>query len=429
MSGALNADLGMANSYYVATANPFAPCPKLQGDVSADVVVIGGGVTGLSAALHARAKGLSVVLIEGGRVGWGASGRNGGQMIPGLRKGAAELIKLYGASDAKKLFDIGIEARQLTQDLIAQHNIVCDLKNTGHLLLASRGKEMGELETELTALNAVMNYPHAKLLSVQEAHHEVGTPLYFGGLLDELGGHLHPLNYTLGLAEAALRAGVTIYEHSPALVTESAKGVVARTPEGSVKARHGVLACDAAVLSADARFDGAVMPVAAYICATEKLTAPQLLIFRDRAVSDTRFAVNYFRLSADGRMLFGGGERYSPRPPKDIAGFVRKHMIRVFPRLWDAKIEYAWGGMVSITRTRLPHVGRRGDLFFAHGYSGQGVLMSGMVGKVLAEALGGTAAKFDVLAKVAPPLFPGGAALRDPLYVLGMLWFAMRDRV
>jgi gamma-glutamylputrescine oxidase len=190
-----------------------------------------------------------------------------------------------------------------------------------------------------------------------------------------------------------------------------------------------VLACDALLGQLEPKLAARIMPVANYLVATEPLKNPQSLIADNYAVSDSRFVVNYFRLSSDGRLIFGGGERYTPTPPADIEAFVRGHMASIFPQLRDVQIDYAWGGLVSISMSRLPHIGRMGDLFFAHGYSGQGVLLPALTGKVLVEAMAGTAERFDVLASIAPPEFPGGAALRSPLYVLGMLWYALRDRL
>jgi gamma-glutamylputrescine oxidase len=250
-----------------------------------------------------------------------------------------------------------------------------------------------------------------------------------GGLLDEGGGHLHPLNYALGLAEAARGAGVRLFEHSPVLSVETTGGLRARTQTGAVKARFGVLACDALLGGLAPRIARRIMPVANYLVATGPLAAPGSIIAGDLAVSDSRFVVNYFRMSADGRLIFGGGERYVPQPPPDIAAFGRAHLLKLFPQLRQAPITHAWGGLVSVTLSRLPHIGREGNLFFAHGYSGQGVLIPALAGKVLVEAMAGTAERFDVLKSVAPPEFPGGALLRAPLYVLGMLWYALRDRL
>jgi gamma-glutamylputrescine oxidase len=425
----LSGSLGFETSYYAATAHAFDPAPALAGEIETDVVVIGGGYTGLHAALNAAERGYKVVLLEAERIGWGASGRNGGQMIPGWRKGAIELVKRFGEAQAKTLFGLALEARTLTLERIARHNIDCDLITNGHLTLAAKPADLTWMQEEVDTLTRVMAYPNARLLDTGEARTKVAADGFHGGLLDECGGHLHPLNYALGLADAARRAGVQVHEHSRVLSVEHQRGVTARTAHSVVRARFGVLACDALLGDLAPRIAGRIMPVASYLAATNVLDKPQDVIADGLAVSDSRFVVNYFRMSADGRLIFGGGERYTPTPPHHVAAFVRPHMVQILPQLQDAKIEYAWGGLVSITMTRLPHIGRLGDLFFAHGYSGQGVLLPALVGEVLSEAMRGTAEAFDILAGLAPPEFPGGAALRSPLHVLGMLWYALRDRL
>ena len=425
----LNAGLNMAGSYYAATASPFAPRPPLAGEVEADLVVVGGGCTGLSAALHAAQAGLSVVVLEGGRIGWGASGRNGGQMIPGLRKGAVELVALYGRERAKALFDLAVEARALVTDLIAEHAIACDLRTTGHLLAAVKPSDQRHFEAEVACLNDAMAYPHAELLDANAARAEVDSP-YQGGILDRLGGHMHPLNYTLGLARAALAAGAVLHEQSTAVSLSQVGGRVRiATSAGAVTARHAILAGDALLHGLSPRVNGRIMPVANYVVATAPLADPAALIPHDVAVSDSRFVVNYYRRTADGRLLFGGGERYTPNPPADMAGFVRPYVEATFPALKGVAIDYAWGGLVSVTLTRLPHVGREGEVLFAHGYSGMGVILSTLAGKLLVEEIGGRGERFNLFAGVEPPAFPGGTALRGPLHVLGMLWYALRDRL
>ena len=425
----LNAGLNMAGSYSAATANAFPPGPPLVGEIEADLVVVGGGCTGLSAALHAAQAGLSVVVLEGGRIGWGASGRNGGQMIPGLRKGAVELVALYGRERARVLFDLAIEARDLVIGLIAEHAIACDLRPTGHLLAAVKPSDQRHFEAEVACLRDAMAYPHAELLDAGAARAEVDSP-YQGGILDRLGGHMHPLNYTLGLARAAQGAGARLHEQSTATALSQTGGRVRiETGGGAVTARHAVLAGDALLHGLSPRVNGRIMPVANYVVATEPLADPAALIPHDVAVSDSRFVVNYYRRTADGRLLFGGGERYTPDPPADMAGFVRPYVEATFPALKGVRIDYAWGGLVSVTLTRLPHVGREGEVLFAHGYSGMGVILSTLAGKLLAEEIGGRSERFDLFAGVEPPAFPGGAALRGPLYVLGMLWYALRDRI
>jgi gamma-glutamylputrescine oxidase len=425
-----NAGLNMAGSYYAATANPFAACPPLAGEAEADLVVVGGGATGLSAALHAAEAGLSVVLLEGGRIGWGASGRNGGQIIPGLRKGAAELVAMLGAARAKALFDVAQEARDLVAGLIAEHRIDCDLRLAGHLLGAVKASDLPHFEAEVRCLEDVMGYRDAGFVDGAGARALVDTP-YHGGLVDRRGGHMHTLNYTLGLAAAAAGAGAVLHEQSPAVSLQQGDGrvrVVAASG-GAVNARHAVLAGDALLNGLSTRVTSRIMPVANYVIATAPLADPAALIPSDMAVSDSRFVVNYYRLTADGRLLFGGGERYTPDPPADMAAFVRPHMEATFPQLSGIGIDYAWGGLVSVTMTRLPHIGREGEVLFAHGYSGMGVILSTLAGKLLVEAIGGGAARFDQFAVLEPSAFPGGVALRGPLHVLGMLWYALRDRV
>ncbi len=425
---AFNDGLDFERSYYLATASPAQSFETLAGHIEADLVVVGGGCTGLSAALHAAGRGLSVVLLEGGRVCWGASGRNGGQMIPGLRKGAAGLVKAFGRERARALFGLSLEARELVLGLIARHDIDCDLKLTGHLAAAVKASDLRWMEAEAKCLATVMDYPHVDLLGA-EAARDVVRADYHGGLMDRHGGHMHPLNYALGLAGAARAAGVQIRENSPAVRLETEGGARGFTSGGAVRAGICVLAGDALMTGLQPRLDSRIMPVGNFLVATEPLADPAALIPGDAAISDSRFVVNYYRLTADGRLIFGGGERYTPNPPADIAAFVRPHMEAVFPGIAGIPITHAWGGLVSITTTRMPHVGVQGPIFFAHGYSGMGVLFSTLAGKLLAEAMAGETDRFELFADIEPPAFPGGVRLRAPLHVLGMLWYALRDRL
>lgn len=423
-----NANLDMPGSYYVATANDALAFPRLSEPTDADLCVIGGGCTGLSAALHAAERGASVVLLEGGRIGWGASGRNGGQIIPGLRKSASELVRSYGDERARQLFRLALEARTVVLALIERNAIACDLKLTGHLSGAASPADARSMQEEVEFLQKTMEYPHVRFLDRRAMQGEVATR-YFGGILDELGGHLHPLNYTLGLARAAAAAGVRIFEHTVATALHDGKSPRIVAGNGEVRARTCILAGDALLQEVGAGIAAHIMPVANYIGATRPLHEPAALIARDRAVSDSRFVVNYFRLSADGRLLFGGGERYSARPPKDIKAFVQGHLQKVFPQLRGCEIDSAWGGLVSVTRTRLPHIGRRGEILYAHGYSGMGVILSTLAGKLLAHEAAGVSSEFDLFSRIAPPPFPGGTRLRPLLHVLGMLWFSALDRI
>jgi len=426
---AFNANLDFERSYYLATSNPAERFAALNESIEADVVVVGGGATGLSAALHASEAGLSVAVLEGGRIGWGASGRNGGQIIPGLRKGAHELVRLYGPERGKALFDLAIEARDLVAGLVTRHAIDCDLSLTGHLEAAVKPAHARDMEAEVRCLTDVMDYPHAEFLDPAGARKIVDTP-YAGGILDKAGGHFHPLNYALGLARAAHAAGVMLFEDSIARrLSRDGAFVTIATDTGQVRARRAVLAGDA-YLAGLSRAEDWIMPVGSYIAVTAPLgEAAAALIPSNAAISDSRFVVNYYRLTADNRLLYGGRERYSPAAPGDIAAFVRPRIEETFPTLKGVAIDHAWGGLVSITMSRLPHLARDGNVLIAQGYSGLGAILSTLAGKLVAEDLAGQPERFDRFAAVAPPRFPGGPTLRGPLHVLGMLWYALRDRL
>jgi len=424
----VNDTLDMAQSWYAASAHPAPAMLTLAGDITADLAIVGGGATGLSAALHAAQAGMAVVLLEGGRVGWGASGRNGGQIIPGLRKGAAELVATFGPERARALFDLAQAARECVLNLVETHAIDCDLRLTGHLYGAVKASDLRDFEAECAALETVMGYRDTRLMTAADARAAVATP-YHGALFDRRGGHFHTLNYTLGLATAAQRAGVQLFEHSKALACDRDAGAVSiRTAGGRVRAKQAILAGDALLSGLSARVNNRIMPVGNYIVTTAQLPDPAAIIPSDAAVSDSRFVVNYFRRTPDGRLMFGGGERYTRDPPADIRGFVRPFLERTFPQLAGIALDHGWGGLVSVTRSRLPDIGRDGPLLWAHGYSGQGAILSTLGGALLAEAAAGNSTRFDRFAGIAPGSFPGGAALRGPLHVLGMLWYAMRDR-
>jgi gamma-glutamylputrescine oxidase len=415
-------------SYYSATANPAPARPPLAGEASVDACVIGGGLTGLSAALHLAERGYKTLLLEAEQVGWGASGRNGGQINTGLRKGASELIALFGRARARELFAMAEEAKALVRALIARHAIACDLK-PGSLYVAYKKSDPGWMAEEVELLHKEFGHEAARLLGKAELEERLGSRRYHGAIADASAAHLHPLNYTLGVAAAAEAAGARICEESRAL--EIAPGMV-RTAGGCVKTRFVILGCNAYLGALEPRIAGMIMPISNYILATEPLgdAGAAALIRDDVAVCDTKFVVDYYRLSADRRLLFGGGETYSFHTPGDIAGFVRPHMLKVFPQLAGTRIDYAWGGQLAITMGRLPHFGRLpGDIFFAQGYSGQGLALTSLAGKLIAEAASGSAERFDIFARLPHRRFPGGTLLRHPSLVLGMLWYALRDRL
>lgn len=417
-------------SYYAASANPFARQPQLEGELTADLVVVGGGFTGLSTALHAAEAGLSVVLLEARRIGWGASGRSGGQMIPGLRWGAAQLVAALGEGRARDLLLLANSAAGKVRGRIARHAIACDLRQ-GHFVAAAWPRHLDAMKAELDLLDRLVGYPAGRIVEREGVGEFVACRDYHGGFFDADGGHLHPLNYALGLGQAALDAGVRIFEDSPVTALANGQRVIARTAGGTVTASHGVLATDTEIGELDARQGRMTMPVANYNVATAPL-GPDLaraVLPANAAVADSRFVLNYYRLSADNRLIFGGGEKYSPSPPPDVAGFVRPYLEGVFPQLAGVEITHAWGGMVGVSMNRLPRLGRDGNLFHAHGWSGHGVLLTTLGGELIARAAQGDHADFDRFASLPGKPFPGGPLLRHPLYVLGMLWFALKDRI
>jgi len=417
-------------SYYAATATPFPLLPALAGTLEADVCVIGGGFTGLSAALHLAEAGYKTVLLEARRIAWGASGRNGGQINIGYVKGPGDLIRKYGRMQARQLFMLAEEGRALIRDRTARHGFACDLK-PGTLLVASKPGDLAWMAADVESYVRDFGYDKVRLLDRAATLGEVGSTIYHGAIADSGGGHLHPLNYALGIARTAMAAGAGLYEGTPALKIEKGPMLAIKTPQGVVRARYAVLGCDSYLDGLEPRIESRIMPISNYIIATEPLPeeTARALIPHDVCIADTKFVVSYFRLSADRRLLFGGGEKYTNHPPRDIAAFVRPYMLKVFPQLADARIDYGWGGQLALTISRMPHAGRLDNIFFAHGFSGQGVAIANIAGKLIAEALAGTAERFDVLASLPHRAFPGGAALRHPLLVLAMLWYALRDRL
>lgn len=419
------------DSYYAATANRIAPFPELAGDAQCDVCVIGGGYTGLSSTLELAERGFDVVLLEAHRAGWGASGRNGGQLGSGQRKSQTSLERSVGKADAHRLWDLGEQAKALVKARVARHAIECDLK-PGILHVNHKRRFVGPDHAYVDMLREEYGYEELRAVSDAEAREMLGTDVYFGGMLDMGAGHLHPLNFALGLADAARAAGARIFERSGVARMEQSDPAVVHTAQGRVTARFVVLACNGYLDALEPRVAARVMPINNYVVATEPLGERRAreIIRDDVAVADSRFVINYYRLSADKRLLFGGGETYSYDFPADIKAYVRPYMLKIYPQLHDVRIDYGWGGTLGITMTRLPHFARLApNLLSAGGYSGHGVGMATLAGQILADAVQGTLERFDLLARLPGRAFPGGTALRSPLLALAMLWYAMRDRL
>ncbi len=417
-------------SWYAATANSMARFPAFEGEARADVCIVGGGYTGLSAALHLAEAGMEVVLLEAHRVGFGASGRNGGQLGSAQRMDQEDLERLVGMDDAAKLWDLAEDAKTLVKSLIAKHQIDCDLK-PGIAGLGLSLSEQKELHAHAAHLADRYGYDQIELLDADTGYAICPSPAYKGGYLDMGAAHLHPLNYALGLAGAAQSAGARIFEGTEVVAVDEADPAFVRTERGSVRAKHVVLACNGYLGALNRKVAARVMPINNFIAATEPLgNETARVLTRDIAVADTKFVVNYFRLSADGRLLFGGGESYGYRFPSDIAATVRKPMTEIFPHLKDVKIDYAWGGTLAITMRRMPYLSRVApNILSASGYSGHGVGTATHAGQLMALAIQGQAGGFDTMARVPALPFPGGPALRSPLLVLAMTWYAMRDRL
>lgn len=417
------------NSYYVASMHRAPERPLLTGRVKCDVCVVGGGIAGCSTALHLAERGYSVILLEQSRIGWGASGRSGAQVIAGISAGQDKLERLIGAADARRVWDITVEGVELMRDLIARHGIDCDWV-PGHMQVAIKPRQDADLHAELETLQSKYDYSSVRYMPATEVRSVLATQRYVGGLYDSNGGHLHSLNYTLGLAAAAERSGVRIFEHSRALDFSQGERVRVRTEQGEVQCRQLVLCGNAWLGETAPTLQAKIMAVGTYIVATEPLGAQRAreLIANNAAVADMNWIIDYFRLSADHRLLFGGRVNYSGLGTFDAPTATRKRMVGVFPQLADVKIDYAWGGDLDITMNRAPHFGRLGkDVYFLQGFSGHGIVLTGIAGKLVAAAIAGTAERFDVFARIPHHDFPGGPALRRPALVLAMLYYRIRD--
>ena len=419
-------------SYYEASVVRPPPLAPLQGDQEADVLVVGAGFAGLSAAIELAQRGLQVLVLEADRVCSGASGRNGGQAIVGFASGQGPLEQQLGRSDARLAWDLSLEAVRLIDERIAEFGIDCD-RVQGYLYVAETAAKARRLEAEMAGL--ARDYGFATdFASGTQTRRLIDSPRYQAAAYDRLSGHLHPLKYGLGLAAAARALGVTIHEQSPVLSLRRGARLQARTAAGSVSAAFGVLAGNCTLAEYGPRLapDIAprIMPVGTYMVSTAPLD-PALcrqLIPSNAAVCDTNFVLDYFRFSADHRLLFGGRVSYTTRTPDRLEQLMAARMRQVFPQLSDTPIEHVWGGFVDISMNRAPDFGRLGDnLYYLQGFSGHGVALTGLAGRLVAEAVAGQAARFDVLARLKHRPFPGGRLLRMPTLALAMLFYRLRD--
>ena len=423
-----------AASYYAASSLPQPDYPVLAGELTADVCVVGGGFSGLNTALELAERGFSVVLLEARKIGWGASGRNGGQLIRGVGHGLEQFTKVIGSDGVRQMKLMGLEAVDIVRQRIERLQIPCDL-TWGYCDLANKPADLKGFAADADELRSLGYRHETRLLQADEMHSVVGSKRYVGGLIDMGSGHLHPLNLALGEARAAQQMGVQLFEHSAVTRIDYGPEVKVHSAQGTVRAKTLVLGCNAYLNDLNPELGGKVLPAGSYIIATEPLSPAQAreLLPQNMAVCDQRVALDYYRLSADRRLLFGGACHYSGRDPKDIAAYMRPKMLDVFPQLAAVKIDYQWGGMIGIGANRLPQIGRLKDqpnVYYAQAYSGHGLNATHLAGKLLGEAISGQhGGGFDLFAKVPHITFPGGKHLRSPLLALGMLWHRLKELV
>ena len=436
MPSLLNKELGgVEDSYYEASVTRAQPSAPLQEKLAVDVCVIGGGYAGVSCALELAQRGFQVALLEAQRIGWGASGRNGGQAIVGFGAEGEDAIEHQCSRElARKAWDVSLEGLRLLEERLARFGIDCHYRR-GYLTLAVTDRKARKLMSWMERTRERYDYP-LQWLDRPALRSHLASERFAAGVYDAASGHLHPLRYCLGLGEAARRAGVRVFENSAVSRLE-------RGPRPVVKTAEGEVSCERVVIAGNVylgefgdhpapEIEARIMPVGTYMVATEPLSgarADELIPGRE-AASDNNLILDYFRLSADNRLLFGAGETYDATTPRNLIERMRARMTGVFPQLAGVGIEYAWGGFVDVTMNRAPDLGRiAGNIYYVQGFSGHGLVFAGMAGKILADAIAGDASRFDVFSRIPHRRFPGGKALRTRALVLGMWYYRLRELI
>lgn len=425
----LSVDQDLArDSYYAATAQRDARFAPLDGSSDCDVAVVGGGLAGLTAALDLARMGHQVTLLEAKQVGWGASGRNGGQAIHGLACDQSVIEDQLGLDDARRVWSMSLEALELLQTRMQQFQIDAEWRQ-GYIGVATNARKGAELMQWADRMAQVYQAEFTRIPAA-DMPRWVASPRYHSGLYDPQSGHLHPLKYALGIAHAAAAAGVRIHEETPVTALETGPVITVHTARGTLRAKKVLLAGNVYLQGVAEHLERRIMPVGTYIVCSEAMD-PALadsLIPTRSAVCDTNFVLDYLRTTNDHRMLYGGRVSYSTVTPPNLAESMRRRMVQTFPQLKDVKVQYAWGGFVDITMNRAPDFGRlRDNLYYLQGFSGHGLALTGLAGRLVAEAMNGDASRFDVFARLKHHDFPGGRLLRTPALVLGMAWYRLRD--
>lgn len=417
-------------SYYAATAVRGAAYSALESDASCDVAIVGGGLAGLSAAIELTQRGHTVRLLEAREVGFGASGRNGGQAIHGLACDISEIEAQLGAAEARRVFDMSVEALDLIRARCRQFGIEADWQD-GYLGVAVNERKARELRAGAEHLAAHYDYPMT-VATGAEVQRWIASPRYVASVHDARSGHLHPLKYTLGLAAAAAQLGVRIHENTPALRLVPGNQPAVLTPKGRVTAHQVLLAGNVYLQGLAPQIEARIMPVGTYIVASEPVGQAMMcqLIPSLSAVCDNNFVLDYFRFSADSSLLYGGRVSYSTATPTNLVERMRRRMVQTFPQLAQTKVTHAWGGFVDISMNRAPDFGRlpsASNVYYLQGFSGHGLALTGLAGRLVAEAISGDAGRFDTFSRIRHRPFPGGRLLRMPALVLGMAWYRLRD--
>ena len=419
-------------SYYAATANNHTRYPELKGTIDTEIAVIGGGFSGVNTALELAEKGYKVVLLEANRIGWGATGRNGGQVIGGIGHGHERFKQHIGESGIKALYDMGNECVDIVQQRVEQYQIDCDL-TMGYMDVALKPSHMRDFEEEKQHMEAMGYAHHQELLDAKQVREEVGSDIYIGGLINRTGhGHCHVLNLCLGEAAAAASLGVQIFEQSRVTKLQQGDKPVVYTEHGQVNAQHVVLCGNAYLGNLVPKINRRILPANSSVVTTKPLSQDMLnnLIPNNRAICDPRTALDYYRLTADGRLLFGGLSNYTGREPSNLFDVMQNKITKVFPQLQGVELEHGWSGQMGIGMNRMPQLGRlKGNVYYAQAYAGHGVAPTHIMGRIIAEMIAGQAERFDIFAKIPHWPFPGGPILRTPSFALAMMYYKLKDEL